>query len=176
MNKLILKLKIVISVLLTFIVGCTSTKFPSEVCTQYEYEKSYSFSEDTLKIDLKNPLWSPLRVWVFNDNDSLQSVLNELNPIVLDAQSDTIVVIPKVRNFDDRLRFSSRLGKLSKEIKPYKMEFPFAKNKEYIILQGNNTNFTHNSNFSRYAIDFNLKTNDTVHSATNGYVVGVIDK
>ena len=56
------------------------------------------------------------------------------------------------------------------------MEFPFAKNKEYIILQGNNTNFTHNSNFSRYAIDFNLKTNDTVHSATNGYVVGVIDK
>jgi murein DD-endopeptidase MepM/ murein hydrolase activator NlpD len=57
-----------------------------------------------------------------------------------------------------------------------KLELPFPKNKEYQVLQGNGTNFTHNTDWSRYALDFNLKTNDTICSATDGYVVGIVDK
>lgn len=159
-----------------FLIGCKTSKLPSEKYNQYEYQKSFIHEGDLLKIELKNPLHCPLRIWIFNDNDSLQNRLSEFNPIELDSRSDTIIILNEINHFDNKLNFASRLGSLSKEIKAIKMDFPFPENKEYEILQGNNTNFTHNRDYNRYAIDFNLKTNDTISSATAGYVVGIVDK
>jgi len=51
---------------------------------------------------------------------------------------------------------------------------PFPKNRSYKIIQGYNGSHSHNTDYSRYAIDFSLKINDTVCSAADGYVVGVI--
>ena len=54
------------------------------------------------------------------------------------------------------------------------MNLPFPKNRSYKIIQGYNGSYSHNTDFSRYAIDFSLKIKDTVCSAADGYIVGVI--
>ncbi|WP_209390064.1 M23 family metallopeptidase [Chryseobacterium sp. RR2-3-20] len=41
-------------------------------------------------------------------------------------------------------------------------------------MQGNNGNFTHNTPYSRYAVDFDMKVGDTITCADDGFVVGVI--
>lgn len=159
-----------------FSYGCIASKIPSEGIDQYTYHKSYHYGDNQLTIELSNPLYAPLRIWVFNADSTLQKMFNEVNPIELKARQDTALVFSELSEFDDAIRFSSRLGSLSKEIKPLLLDFPFPKGKEYQILQGNNTNYTHNTDWSRYAIDFNLSVNDTITSATNGYVVGLVDE
>lgn len=168
--------KLFVALIFIGFAACTTSKVPSEKYYQYTFQKSFTFSENQLSVELKNPLYAPLRVWFFNSNPNLQKVFNEINPIELAAKKDTTLIFNGVKEFDNSLKFSSRFGSLSKEIKPLILEFPFPENREYRVLQGNNTNFTHNSNWSRYAIDFDLKTNDTISSASNGYVVGVVDK
>ena len=54
------------------------------------------------------------------------------------------------------------------------MSLPFLKGKSYKIVQGYNGVYSHNTDYSRYAIDFGLKDNDTICAADDGYVVGVI--
>jgi murein DD-endopeptidase MepM/ murein hydrolase activator NlpD len=132
--------------------------------------------DDQLIIVIVNPLYTPLRVWMFNDGNPLQNLFDAANPVEIGARRDTTLIYNDITEFDQDIRFSSRLGSLRKEIKPVTLKFPFPENKEYRVLQGNNTNFTHNTDWSRYAIDFDLKTNDTVTSASDGYVVGVVDK
>ncbi len=156
--------------------GCKTTKLPSVKYNQYEYGKSYTYKDDTLKIELKNPLESPLRIWIFSASEELQKKFNEISPIVLANKSDTLLILSNINEFDNEIRFSSRLGSTLKKVDKIQLDLPFPKGKEYTILQGNNTNFTHNTNMSRYALDFDLKTNDTICSATNGYVVGIVDK
>ncbi len=72
------------------------------------------------------------------------------------------------------LKFNSVVGDLKKEIIKEKFSLPFPKNRSYKIIQGYNGSHSHNTDYSRYAIDFSLKINDTVCSAADGYVVGVI--
>jgi len=157
-------------------VSCKSTKLPTKKFSQYEYFKSYSFENNNLRIALKNPLDCPLRVWMFNNDTLLQNKFSQINPIELKSKSDTIITLLNVSKIKDEIRFSSRLGSLSKDIEQIKLDLPFTIDKEYKIIQGNNTNYTHNSDWSRYALDFNLKTNDTICSATSGFVVGVVDR
>lgn len=181
MNKRVVvnfeKMKFLIPIIiLSVISGCRSSKLPLEKYNQYEYQTSYIFEDNQLKVELKNPLNCPLRIWIFNANKGLQDNLNEFNPIELESKSDSLIVFHNIYDFDNILSFSSRLGSTSKKIEPIKLELPFPENKEYKVIQGNNTNFTHNSDWSRYAIDFNLKINDTICSATDGYVVGLVDK
>ena len=166
---------ILLIIIIGFLVGCKTSPLPTQKYNQYEYYKSFKYDKEELKIEFKNPLASPLRIWIFNSNEELQKKLNEVNPIELDSKSDSTIVFNNILNFDNNLNFSSRLGSTFKKIKPVKLELPFPNNKEYEILQGNETNFTHNTNWSKYAIDFHLKINDTVSSATNGFVVGMID-
>lgn len=176
MNRHLPQFKLLTLFILAFLSGCNAIQLPIEKYHQYEYTKSYTFENDTLNIELKNPLRCPLRVWIFTSNKDLQKKLNQSLPILLETLSDTILTYTDIYNFDKKLHFASRLGSTSKKIESTEFDFPFPKDKEYKILQGNNTDFTHNSDYSRYALDFNLKINDTICAATNGYVVGVIDK
>lgn len=169
------QMRLLFSVLI-FVMGCKSSELPTEKYAQYEYHKSFTFENNELKIELKNPLNSPLRIWIFDDNKALQSNFNEINPILLESKADTLLIFSNIDSFENNLNFSSRLGSTSKQIENIKIELPFPKNKKYRIIQGNNSDYTHNTDWSRYAVDFNLKINDTISSATSGYVVGVVDK
>ena len=163
--------------ILTLLLGCkTVAVLPSVKHNQYDYQKWFSYNKDTLTIKLGNPLHCPLRVYFFSSDEQLQKEFDKIVPITVNAVSDTVLTFLNIQRKVEEIRFSSRLGDLSKKIDTIKLELPFLKNKKFTIIQGNNTNFTHNSDWSKYALDFDLKTNDTICSATDGFVVGVVDK
>ena len=66
------------------------------------------------------------------------------------------------------------MGDLDRKIDYNKMGLPFCKGKSYKIVQGFNGQYSHHTDYSRYAIDFGLQTNDTICAADDGFVVGVI--
>lgn len=163
--------------MISLLFGCkTVAVLPNVKYNQYEIGKSVSYNKDTLNIKLENPLHCPLRVWFFSSDEQTQKEFDKIIPITLKSLSDTIVSFVNIQKKDVKIRFSSRLGDISKKVENIKLDLPFSKNRKYTIIQENNTNFTHNSDWSRFALDFDLKTNDTICSATDGFVVGVVDK
>lgn len=175
-KKDLVKLKILIIYSILLITGCSEYKLPSKTYSQYQIGKSFTFKKNTLKINLKNPLECPIRIYISSSDENLQTKFNQLGPILLQNRKDTTFTFTQISHFNGKLSFSSLLGSLNKKISPVAIEFPFNKNKAYSIIQGNNTNYSHNTSYSRYALDFSLKTNDTVYSATSGYIVGIINK
>jgi len=157
-------------------VGCNSSKLPTTKYSQYNYEKSYTLEDGQLKIRIKNPLECPLRVWVLSDDKDVKERFKMINPIELNKKSDTLISINLNGSTISDVQFASRLGSVNKEIRPVKLELPFPKGKTYKIIQGNNGSYSHSTDWSKYALDFNLKVNDTICSASDGYVVGVIEK
>jgi hypothetical protein len=171
-----LRMRILPLMLILIISACTSVKTPLENYAQYEYGKTVSYGDQELHISLTNPLHCPLRVWIFDESGTLQSEFDKRNPILLQARSDTVLTLENLPRFENQLRFSSRLGDPSRPVKETQVALPFPQGKSYKIIQGNNTQYTHNSDMSRYAIDFDLKIRDTIWAATDGYVVGVVDR
>jgi hypothetical protein len=167
-------LLILISV--AWLISCHNAKLPTEVYPQSKYLHTYSFEENNLSIVLGNPLMCPLRIWIFSESEAFQSTLSAINPIELSAGSDTLLLFEDIDSLPGDLRFSSRLGSIYKEILPKKLELPFPKDRSYRIIQGNNSNGTHNSDWSRYALDFDLQINDTICAATDGFVVGIVNQ
>lgn len=163
-------------ILLVGLLACRSHQIPSVRYTQYDYGKSFTWQNDTLSIYLMNPLACPLRIWVNTTNTELLKVLGQQLPIVLPSGHDTTLIFPEISSERKNITFTSRLGDTTQQIREIEIDFPFPNNRTYTVLQGNNTNFTHNTDWSRFAIDFNMKTGDTICSATDGYVVGLIDK
>ena len=161
---------------LTIISSCKPFKLPTTKYSQYSIETSYSCKDNQLEIRLVNPLKCPLRIWIKTSDNDLQTRLNKLNPILLNSESDTIFNFISICKTNSKITFPSLLGNADREIKSIKLELPFPREREYKVIQGNNTNYTHNSDFSRYAVDFDLKTKDTICSSTNGFVVGVVEK
>lgn len=156
--------------------ACTSTRLPRQSYPQYSYETNVTRVGNQIHIQISNHLRAPLRVWIFHDNQILQNQVSPQNPVLLAGKTDKTIVISSANNSDRPFRFSSRLGNPDRPIHPIEVELPFPEGREYRILQGNNTNFTHSSDWSRYAVDFNLATNDTITAATDGYVVRVVEQ
>ena len=78
--------------------------------------------------------------------------------------------------FNDQHTVDYYLGgdpKATKHDDNYLYILPFKKDKKYKVTQGFNGNFTHNSNHSRYAIDFQLEIGEPVHAAREGIVIKV---
>ena len=155
--------------------SCSPKQLPTERYNHYPFEFESEFAADTLRIFITNPIHAPLRVLVHRPIDSLANQLVTLKSVTVNAKSDTTLVMLNVTDFKHKLMISSLLGSLHKEILPIELDLPFPKGKEYRVIQGNNSNFTHNTDFSRYALDFDMKTNDTICAATEGFVVGVVD-
>ncbi len=55
----------------------------------------------------------------------------------------------------------------------YNYGLPFLKGKRYKVMQGQNTNHTHQGDFSRYAIDFKMNIGQTICAIRDGLVVRV---
>ena len=164
------------SLICMLLIGCKSSKLPTTKYSQFEFPlPKLNIVNNNLEIYLQNPVKCPLRVWIEAKDNKFQEIIDEINPIEIKNHSDTLIRVnnvPSIKNFS----WKYRLGSVSKKIKKIKVELPFPKNKEYRIIQGNNDTPTHNKDWSRYAIDFSLKINDTICAATSGYVVGVVDK
>jgi len=106
----------------------------------------------------------------------VNDILNDFSPLLLEAKADTTIIINGKGNLKGKIQMKLKLGNpnlpiLTKNIKA----LPYPKGKSYELLQGNNSNPTHNYDLSRYAFDFTMNIGDTISSSQDGYVIGVID-
>jgi murein DD-endopeptidase MepM/ murein hydrolase activator NlpD len=156
-------------------IGCSKNhKLPQEKYFPFNYSAYYSYANDTLKVVVKNTLNCPLRILISSPDKSLADLVAKFGTLTLKEKSDTIVKYYLKAQKEIIINFISKFGDLNKEIIKEKFSLPFPKNRSYKIIQGYNGSYSHNTDFSRYAIDFSLKIKDTVCSASDGYIVGVI--
>lgn len=168
--------RILILLILIFFLGFQNHKLPSVAHSQYSFHVSHKIENEKLKIDLRNPLHCPLRIWIMSTDNELESELEKANPIILKAQKDTLLSFTLPQKINYNISVKTLLGDTLQKIENIKLELPFPKNRIYSVIQGNNTNYTHNNSWSRYAVDFSLAVHDTICAATSGFVVGMIDE
>lgn len=148
---------------------------PKEKLSQFTLEKSLSLQNDTLRIYINNSLRSPVRVYGESKFEELDSLLKQHFPITISALRDTSIYFHTLIPSDQiLLNLPADLGDLH-QIYATQIAFPFPKGKKYKIIQGYNGKFSHTSDYSRYALDFDLKVKDTICAAADGYVVGVVE-
>ena len=162
-------------VAMIWLMGCSKAdKLPKEKYYQFNYSAGYSYKNDTLEIEVKNPLNCPLRVSISSPDESLTDIVHQFGTLTLREKSDTMIRYYLKAQKKVIVNFHSIIGDLNKEIIKERFSLPFPSKRIYKIIQGYNGSHSHNTNYSRYAIDFSLKIGDTVCSAADGYVVGVI--
>jgi hypothetical protein len=161
--------------LFLFIGSCKINHLPKERYSQFNLDVNYEFQENTLTLSLGNPLYCPLRIWVKSDDSKLKSQFENINPIVLPPLTDTLYVLSIPETEVRELGFAARLGDTSIEAEISKVELPFPRNQSYPLIQGPDSEPTHNTDGARFALDFGLSIGDTVCASTDGYVVGVIE-
>lgn len=161
--------------LLIFFTACNSSKLPSKRFQQTTLELNHQFQDSTLEVSLNNSLHCPIRVWVNSKDSVITSYFDSRNPIVLKPFQDSIITMNTLGVSDKDVYFGYRFGDLDREVTASKVELPFPKGKSYSYVQGYNSKPTHNTNWSRYAMDFGLAIGDTICAATDGYVIGVVE-
>lgn len=136
--------------------------------------------EDTLRLAAKNKLLTSIQLYFHSRKDS-----TELTSFLL-LPKDSTELIEYSGNvsdsifkseFKDSIRISYVWGHKS-VINPdfdYLYRFPFKKGKKYEVSQSFNGTSSHQSEKSKYAIDFQLDIGEPVYAARGGTVVKVID-
>lgn len=157
--------------------SCKTVKIPKTSLSQYygKVKWDYRFVGNELELKLKNDLYCPVRIWVQPRDSQLLKYFDLMNPIVLKPLEKKVVQAEANGVKAVEIDFASRLGDTSQIITAKKVELPFLNGKKYKFIQGYNSNPTHNTDWSRYALDFGLPIGDTICSATQGYVVGVVE-
>ena len=162
-------------------IHCFGQKLKDEPTT-YKDDLSLQWKKeaDTLKFFAKNKLLTPIHIFFYSKKDN-----TELNSFVLMPKDSVYLLryagkLPDstyISHFIDSVRVGYSWGHESL-IKPdldYLYRFPFKKRKKYEVSQSFHGKFSHNSERSRYAIDFQLDVGEPVHAAREGVVVKVID-
>lgn len=168
--------RVLISLWSLFLLSCSFSKPPNVIYQQYQLDYAYAIQPEKVEVSLKNTIPCPVRIWVQPEDSIWKTHFDALNPIVLQAYEETTLWIPKNHlPKSSQVKFGSRLGDLTTPINLQKVELPFLKGKEYTLIQGYNSMPTHNTDWSRYALDFGLAVGDTICSAADGFVVGVIE-
>lgn len=165
---------VIVVLLISVFYACNSVKPPSIRFNASPLGYSQKNVGDSLVIMLDNLLECPARM-VLND-----SLLNKR------FESKGLVVLkPKEKKrisifFDTAKQHKSGANYMLGNAMPYPKEtrlaLPFQKGKKYKVIQGHNGSFSHKDGLSKLALDFDLKTGDTICAAAGGYVVGLVDK
>ncbi|MEL6562624.1 MAG: M23 family metallopeptidase [Bacteroidota bacterium] len=162
--------------LMLFIVACSGMKeLPKEKYYSFLYNFSDTYEDDTISFYLKNPVKCPVNIYLRKDTLN-PTLAGQFGRIILESEQDTTIRIYHP-DFDktSRIRYNVNYGDYTKPVRKSKIAFPFPTDLTYKIIQGYNGQFSHNKFYSRYAIDFSLQIGDTITSADDGYVVGVIE-
>lgn len=149
--------------------SCEDEFVQPEYIPQYSIEFVKNKVGDTLhlKINPNNP--SPIKYWVWLADEALiEETIEGFEKI------DTSLVLDSIEWSTEDIKISSSLAavRIADSISVY---FPWPKGKTYKIVQAYNGSFSHQSKFSKYAIDFNMKVGDSITAALDGYVVGVVE-
>ena len=163
--------KILFFILISSIIGCSQAqKTPRFI--------SFKLDQDSLLVFAKSKLLCPSFLKIQNlENKSTQRVnlgVNETKKIMSFLASEMDTVLLKERFLFDGLWYGDL--NFSSYDTLYNYDLPFLKGKRYRILQGQNTNFTHKGDFSRYAIDFKMNIGQTICAIREGVVIKVTQK
>jgi murein DD-endopeptidase MepM/ murein hydrolase activator NlpD len=154
--------------------ACSSVShFPREQYYQYSIPKSYRYEGETFIVSVENPLECPLRIQ-FHSTGALEEQLLQTGTILLKPKSDTVLRYTVTSTDVKGVSFKTKLGDPNQKIVKNKLALPFPKGRSYKITQGYNGTFSHQSDYARFALDFDLKLRDTICAADSGYVVGLI--
>ncbi len=135
---------------------------------------SFKLKRDTIYVLAKTPALGNSFLKIFNQETKNEKYIDFKKPdtfnVLQFAQSeiDTTQIVK-------RYKFSLYYGKsfFNNYDTLYNYGLPFLKGKRYKVLQGQNSNFTHKGDFSRYAIDFKMKTGEKVCAIREGLVIKV---
>lgn len=152
--------------------GCKTV--PAQLLFQAKTSTSYALKNDTLHLKLDNPLKGPMRYYLSSSDSSFNARLKPYNPVIMRPQTDSLVTIAADSTLIKTLVIKTSLGDPTRKPLRNKLHLPFPKGKTYRIVQAYDGAYSHNSPYSKYAIDFSLKVGDTVCAADDGVVVGVI--
>jgi len=155
---------------------CSFHSLPKGKIQSVKIEIDESYNDDEYELTINNPLACPNRFYLSSDDKKLDELLSKSSPLLLQGNADTTLTIKSKVNLENKVRIKFKWGNPNRPIQSSNIpRLPFPEDKIYELLQGNNSNPTHNHNLSRYAFDFTMKIGDTVTAAQNGYVVTVID-
>lgn len=161
--------------ILAFIILVSSCKrLPGKKFKPIEIEFVMEIKNDSLYIELQNPVKCALRFNSTIKDSSLQRELETFFPLLAPPLLDTSIALfwPS----DKKPGLTYYFGNGKKPTNDSVSTFPFPKNRSYKIVQGYHGSHSHQSDFSRYALDFDLKVKDTVCAAEKGVVVGCIEE
>ncbi|MEO0900026.1 MAG: M23 family metallopeptidase [Bacteroidota bacterium] len=159
--------------LLLAIAGCKPFTYPTYI-PHYHVGLSQSFpTKDSVMIVIDNPLDVRIRVKVLSEQEN--EILKQANPIIVNPREKREVYFPfdslEWANLDIGFNYNWYEVRLTDSLP--ELRVPFRSGKAYKIMQGYHGSFSHNSDYSRYALDFTIPVGDTVNAAWDGYVVGV---
>lgn len=155
-------------------IGCS---LPEKKLSQLSLVPNYSETSDSLFIDFQNTVACPLRVSFTFQKDKqklAQAVtLEGFGKGKMNFRKKDILL----KDVIEHGKFTLKIGDPRSTIvdSSARYIYPFPKGKSYTVIQGYNGSFSHQNNYSRYAIDLNLADGDTVCAARKGVVVGVIE-
>jgi len=172
-----MKFSKVISLILFFCFSfCNAQELPKVKLNQFRNSYKQDYRNDTLFLKIENPLACPLRIKIFSDYLKSKNLIDDTLKVIAYENSFAEIKI-FAKNIDVEkleLNINQAFGDNDKIIEQNNLALPFPKGKTYHIMQSNKGSFSHDNDYSRYAVDFDMKTGDTITSADDGFVVGVI--
>jgi murein DD-endopeptidase MepM/ murein hydrolase activator NlpD len=167
----------VISLLLFFCFSFyDAQELPKVKLNQFRNSYKQDYRNDTLSLKIENPLACPLRIKIFSDYLKNKNLIDDTLKVIAYENSFAEIKI-FAKDIDIKkleLKINQAFGDDRKIMKQNNLALPFPKGKTYQIMQSNKGSFSHNDDYSRYAVDFDMKVGDTITSADDGFVVGVI--
>jgi murein DD-endopeptidase MepM/ murein hydrolase activator NlpD len=129
---------------------------------------------DTLHVVVRNPVPAPVAVTWYEEGERQVRVLSRgdstsLPPVPLAGRDSAEVVRD--------LRLGGSIGRPGAQPDlSARYAFPFPRGMSYAIIQAYGGSLSHDTDFSRYAIDFDLAVGDTITAARDGVVVSVLER
>ncbi len=170
-------MKFQLTLIITFSVFLTNCRqLPKIKLSQWEQTINYEVSNDSLRIPINNPINCPIRISAKSPNADIKNSIANKFPVIIASSKDTLITFWTDKSKDEILiKFSVMMGNPNDIIHKKDINLPFREGHKYKIIQGYKGKFSHTSKYSKYALDLNLKEGDTICSAADGFVVGVIE-
>lgn len=172
-----MKFSKVISLLLFFCFSFyDAQELPQVKLNQFRNSYAQDYKDDTLSLKIENPLSCPLRIRIFSEYLKGENLIDDTLKVMADENSFVeIKIFAKNINIEKiKFNINQAFGDDRKTIKQNNLALPLPKGKTYKIMQSNKGSFSHDDDYNKYAVDFDMKTGDTITSADDGFVVGVI--
>lgn len=164
------------TILLVFLFGSCTKELPSKKDFSFYQNSKIEYFMDSITVRLNNPVNSPLRYFLSSESEDLNQQLEQYSPVTLVPLQDSLIILRYRRKDKQKIKMLNRLGDPTIPIDNYPISLPITTNSSSRILQAYSGSYSHNHIYSKYAIDFHLKVGDTICSADNGIVVGVIER